>query len=82
MDISIGFMHPTDGKVICVTLESSLTGQEIIGELITNDFVPSSIEGYNLAKKGGHQLDNSKSLLQNMIKDNDIIRIIPATSAC
>jgi hypothetical protein len=80
-DVSVNFMHPTDGRVISVTLDNTMTGQEIIGELIANDFVPSSSEGYNLAIKGGNQLDNGKTLLENEVKDNDTIRVIPATDA-
>ena len=63
-DVSINFQHPTDGKVISVTLDDTMTGQEVIGELIANDFVPSSSEGYNIAIKGGNQLDNTKTLLE------------------
>lgn len=80
-DVSVNFMHPTDGRVISVTLDSTMTGQEVVGELIANDFVPSNSEGYNLAIKGGAQLQNHNTLSQNGVKDNDTIRVIPATDA-
>ena len=80
-DVSVNFQHPTNGKVISVTLDDTMTGQEAIGELIANDFVPPSSEGYNIAIKGGSQLDNTKTLLENGVKDNDTIRVIPATDA-
>jgi len=80
-DVSVNFQHPTDGKVISVTIDDTMTGQEAIGELIANDFVPPSSQGYNIAIKGGSQLDNTKSLTENGVKDNDTIRVIPATDA-
>ena len=80
--INVNFMHPIDGRVISVTLDDIMTGQQIVSELIANDFVTACDDGYNLAVKGGKQLDNSKTLSQNSVKDNDTIRIIPATDAC
>ncbi|WP_299273588.1 ubiquitin-like domain-containing protein [uncultured Psychroserpens sp.] len=80
-DVTINFMHPTDGRVISVTLDNTMTGQEVIAELIANDFVPASNEGYNIAIKGGEQLENEKTLLQNGVEDNQTIRVIPATDA-
>ena len=58
-----------------------MTGNEAIGELIANDFIPPSNQGYNLAIKGGAQLDNAKALGDNGVKDNDTLRVIPATDA-
>ncbi len=80
-DVSVNFVHPTDGKVISVTMDSAMTGQEVVGELIANDFVPSSGDGYKLAIKGGAELDNQKTLAENGVKDNDSIKVIPATDA-
>ena len=80
-DVSVNFMHPTDGRVVSVTVDDSMTGQEAVGELIANEFVPASGEGYNLAIKGGAQLDNGKTLVENGVKDNDTLRVLPATDA-
>jgi len=80
-DVSVNFMHPTDGRVISVTVDNTMTGQEAIAELIANDFIPTSPSGYNLAIKGGAQLENSKSLAEGGVKDNDTLRVIPATDA-
>jgi hypothetical protein len=80
-DLNLNFMHPTDGRLISVTVDSTMTGREAIGELIANDFVPASSEGYNLAIKGGAQLDNNKSLSDNQVRNNDTLRVIPATDA-
>lgn len=80
-DISVNFVHPTDGKVISVTMDDTMTGQEVVGELIASDFVPSSSDGYMLAIKGGAELDNRRSLVDNGVKANDTIKVIPATDA-
>ena len=84
-DVSVNFKHPTDGKVISVTLDDTMTGQEVIGELIANEFIPSSSEGYEIAIKtesnSSSALDITKTLLENGVKDNDTIRVIPTTNA-
>jgi len=80
-DVNVNFVHPTDGKVISVTMDNTMTGQEVVGELIANDFVPASSEGYKLGIKGGSELDNNKSLADNGVKENDTIKVIPATDA-
>lgn len=75
-DVSVNFMHPTDGRVISVTVDNTITCQEAIGELIVNDFIPNTPEGYSLAIMGG-RLEYNKSFVEWGIKDNDTIRIIP-----
>jgi hypothetical protein len=80
-DLDIEFMHPTDGRIISVTMDGSMTGNEVIGELIANYFIPPSSEGYGLAIKGGIMLDNYKSFIDNNISNNSIIRVLPATNA-
>ena len=80
-DLNVNFMHPTDGRTISVTVENTMTGQEAIAELIANEFIPTTPDGYNLAIKGGAQLENNKTLAQGGVKDNDTLRIIPATDA-
>lgn len=49
-------MHPTDGRLLNVKLDSSITAQEAIAELISKSFVPTSEDGYALAVKGGTML--------------------------
>ena len=80
-DLNVNFVHPTDGRIISVTIDSTMTGQEAVSELIANDFVPASGEGYNLAIKGANLLENNRSLSENNVKNNDTLRVIPATDA-
>lgn len=80
-EINVSFMHPTDGRVIDVDLDNSMTANEVIAELIANDFIPGSEQGYNLSIKGGAQIQNSQTLAVANVKNNDTLRIIPATDA-
>lgn len=80
-DVSVNFMHPTDGRVISVTVDNTMTGQEAIGELIANEFIPTNSDGYSLAIKGGRELQNNQTLAEGGVKDNDTIRVLPATDA-
>ena len=36
-DISLKFLHPTDGRILDVTLDDSITAAEVILELIADD---------------------------------------------
>jgi hypothetical protein len=80
-DLNLNFMHPTDSRLISVTLDGSMTGQETISELIAANFIPASSDGYNLSIKGGSQIDNNRSLSDNQVRENDTLRVIPATDA-
>lgn len=80
-EISLSFIHPTDGRVLSVTVDDSMTVQETIGELIGADFIPPSPQGYNLAIKGGAALQNAHTLAAGGVKDGNALRIIIATDA-
>jgi hypothetical protein len=81
-DLNVNFMHPTDGRVISVTVDSTMTGREAIGELIANDFIPASSDGgYKLRIKGGIELDTNKSLSDNQVRNNDTLGVILALDA-
>lgn len=80
-ELNIVFLHPTDGRMISVTMDGSMTGLEVIEELIKNDFISSSNDGYGLAILGGALIDNFKSFLDSGIENNSKIRIIPSTAA-
>jgi len=80
-DLQVEFIHPTDGRTVSVTVDDTMTGNEAIEELIANDFINASQQGYNLAVKGGNQIHADQSFLSAGVKNNDKIRIIPATDA-
>jgi len=80
-DVKINFMHPTDGRLLTVTVDDTMTTQEALAELIANDFVQPNPQGYNLAIKGGRQLQANESFASAEVKDGTTIRVIPATDA-
>ena len=81
-DVSVRFVHPTDGRQISVTLDDTMTVEEVVSELVANGFVKPSAQGYNLAPKGGDMITpNSLSLSQGGVHDGDTVRVIPATDA-
>src|SRR5271157_4452476 len=80
-NIQVRFLHPIDGRIITVTLDQSYAGDEVINELISNQFLSASPGGYSLAIKGGRVIGKSESFESAQVKDGDTIRIIPATDA-
>ncbi len=80
-DIKIKFMHPTDGRLVDVDMDDTMTPPEVISELIEGGFITSNPQGYNLAKKGGAQIDAGGNFASAGIGEGDVIRVIPATDA-
>jgi len=80
-EISVNFIHPTDGRILTVTLDETMTAQEVIGELLANDFVLPFEEGYTLAVMGGEIIRQDQTFDEAKIRDGDKIRIIPSASA-
>lgn len=48
-EISVNFMHPTDNGVMTVIIDDAMTAEEIVRELLANNFVPPDPDGYKLA---------------------------------
>ena len=80
-DVKVNFQHPTDGRLVTVTCDSTMTDQEAIAELIANDFISPNPQGYNLAVKGGTQLQPNQTFADAGVNDVDTLRVIPATDA-
>lgn len=80
-DVKVHFYHPTDGRTLTVDLDDTITSQEAIAELIASDFIPANPQGYNLAVKGGVQLQRNQTFLDANITSEANLRIIPATDA-
>jgi len=79
--IKVNFLHPTDGRVITVSLDSAMTSKEIIAELIDSAFIHDHFQGYGIAIKGGCLLLPNESLQKLGVRNGDVLRIIPATDA-
>ncbi len=80
-DVQVNFMHPTDGRLLTVTVDSTMTAQEAIAELIGNNFVQPNPQGYSLAIKGGAQLRPNQSFAEAGVNSDTTIRVIPAIDA-
>lgn len=80
-DISVEFIHPTDGRTALVKLDETLTAREAIGELLANNFIPSDKNGYSLVVKGSEIIRQDQTFAEAKIKDADKIRIIPINYA-
>jgi hypothetical protein len=80
-DIKVNFVHPTDGRLLTVTLDGTITSLEAINELIANAFILGLAQDYSLAIKGGREIGHSESFIEAGVKDDNTIRIIPSISA-
>ena len=61
-EIQVRFMHPIDGRILTVTLDTTYTAKEVIDELISNNFIQRDPAGYDLAIKGGTGLQQNQTL--------------------
>jgi hypothetical protein len=81
-DVSVKFMHPTDSRLLPVTVDDSMTTQEAISELVANSFIAANPQGYNLVSKNrGAMLAPTESFAAAGIENDDTLRVIPATDA-
>ncbi|MFH1113036.1 MAG: hypothetical protein V1792_03865 [Pseudomonadota bacterium] len=79
--IKVSFMHPTDGRLLSANIDGTMTAGDAIEELIGNDFIARNPQGYNLAIKGGAQLNADQSFVEAGVQEGAVLRIIPATDA-
>ena len=80
-DRDVRFMHPTDGRMLNVELDDTMTAREMIAELISNNFIASDPQGYKLAIKGGSEINENQSLRDLNVQNGVVIRVIPQTDA-
>lgn len=80
-DITVNFIHPTDGKRLTVTIDDTMTASEAIGQLLLNNFITSHPDGYQLSVKGGAIIPNNYTFNQAGVANGIDINIIPATNA-
>ena len=80
-DIKVKIVHPTDGRLVDVNVDETMTAQETLGDLIANKFLMPNPHGYFLAIKGGNQLAAAQSLRDGGVKEGAVLNVIPATDA-
>jgi len=76
-DVDISFMYPTDGRLLNVQLDDTITAQEAIAELISENFIPSDPQGYKLAIKGGDEINPNQSFRDANVRNDTVLRVIP-----
>ncbi len=82
-DVNVNFVHPTDGRIITVTLDDSMTAQEAVAELIAANFITPNSQGYGLALKAGNMFDPGQTFRDAGVQEpnKNTIRVLPATDA-
>ena len=80
-NVKVNFMHPTDGRVVSVNMDNTMTSGDAIAELISNNFIEPNPQGYRLALKGGREIRNDETFATAEVKDGDTLRVIPSTDA-
>ena len=80
-DLKVNFMHPTDGRIIGVDLDDTMTADEAISELITANMIPRDPEGYQLAIKGGATMLPKQTFVEVNATSGCTVRIDPKINA-
>lgn len=80
-DLEVFFVHPTTDARRRARVDDSMTGQEVMDDLIRGGFVPSSRAGYHLAIKGGAQLDAGATLRSSGVHSGNTLRVLPISEA-
>jgi len=80
-EIKLNFLHPTDGRILTVDVDDTMTALEAIGELLSANFIPSNPDGYKLAIKGGQDILSNQSFGSTGARNGDTIRVLPQTDA-
>lgn len=81
-DLSVNFMHPTDGGVMTVTVEDAMTAQELVSELLANNFVPPDSQGYQLSVVDtGTIIRDDQTLAQAGVRSGAKIKVLPIAQA-
>jgi hypothetical protein len=82
-DVNVNFVHPTDGRMLTVNLDDSMTAQEAIAELIAANFITPNSQGYGLTFKGGNMIEPGQTFRDAGVQEpnKNTIRVLPATDA-
>lgn len=80
-DVKVNFVHPTDGRVMTVTVDDTMTAQEAIGELLANNFVPPHEQGYQLFAEGGNILGWNQTLAEGNVQSGTKLKVLPVAEA-
>jgi hypothetical protein len=81
-EISVNFIHPTDRGMMTVIIDDAMTAEEIIGELLANNFVPPIPEGYQLSMVETDMIVRpEQTIAEAGAKNGSKIHVLPSTPA-
>jgi hypothetical protein len=82
-EISVNFMHPTDHGVITVTIDDSMPAEEIISNLLANNFMQPHPDGYKLAllDTGKDMIRPEQTLAEVGARNGSNIQVVPSFPA-
>jgi len=60
-DISVTFLHPTSGEMLCAVVVDGMTAEAAINHLRDSQFLLSVSIDYSLCVKGGRQLPDRET---------------------
>lgn len=81
-EISVTFLHPTNGTHMPVGFDGNNTASTVINNLIAAKFIPDNpAGGYSLCVKGGSEIKADQMLAKCGITNGSVIRVVPATDA-
>lgn len=82
-EISVNFIHPSDNGVMTVTIDDAITADEIISELLANNFVVPDPSGYQLAIVDTERKEilPNQTLAEVGARNGSKIRVIPSAPA-
>ena len=80
-DIQIVFQNPLDGSRLQATMDNTMTAHEAIAELISNNFVKTSSQGYKLVPKGKKELDDVQTFADANVQSGETVTVVPQTDA-
>jgi len=80
-DRAIRIMLPVDGRILTVDLDDSMTTSEVIAELLAGGQIQPNQFGYQMGKKGGDLLNRDAAIRDLGLRDDNVLRVIPATDA-
>ncbi len=76
-DISVTVHHPSGDAAWEMDVDSGMTPNAIIEELIEDVKIPRLPEGYEMGVKGGARLQMDQSLEANKVAPNSHLQIFP-----
>jgi len=82
-EISVNFINPTDHGAMTVTIDDAMSAEEIIGNLLANNFMQPDPDGYKLAIVDTEKkmIQPEQTLAEVGARNGSRIRVLASTQA-